>query len=289
MTQPAVLELPLKQVIPNPDQPRKRFDPESLSELAQSIKTNGLLQAITVQPLDDGRYMIVAGERRWRAHQIAKLKTIRAEVRAVNDEQRDILAIVENLQRSDISPLEEGRAFQRMIDQGWTAEALALRLGLKQPWRITDRTQLLRLLPEYLTLLERGHLATSQAFELSRLSAGGQRALFTMLREGRCENYSKLRAAADGIQAAEQQGTLFDAPKPTPEEVALLTAFEKKIETVVRLVGYGFKDNEIVALKKIHPGRAALVVSQLGLVRKHLAMIEREIQKVAAQEELIPT
>ncbi len=100
--------------------------------------------------------MIVAGERRWRAHQLAGPSEIRAEVEAVNATTRDVLAIVENLQRADITPLEEGRAFQRMLDQGMTVDELAQRLGLKQPHRITDRTQLLRLLPEYLALCEQG-------------------------------------------------------------------------------------------------------------------------------------
>ena len=163
---PSALSLPVASIIPNPNQPRKQFDQDKLAELAVSIVENGLMQPITVQaipPQGEARYMIVAGERRWRAHQIAGLTHVPSLVVEVDEASRDLLAIIENLQRADISPLEEAHAFQRMLDQGWTVNELAQRLGLKQSWRITERTQLLRLRPEYLHLLEHGHLTPSQA------------------------------------------------------------------------------------------------------------------------------
>ena len=280
--------LSIASVIPNPDQPRKRFDQEALAELAQSIKMNGLIQPITARALPDGRHMIVAGERRWRAHLLAGLDTIEANLIDITDSERDILAIVENLQRSDITPLEEGRAFQRVLDTGVTAEELAHRLGLKQPWRITDRTSLLRLNPPYLDLLEKGHLSPSQGFELARLDPHDQDTLFGLIRERRCETYAKLRAAADAlIHAASQGGFWEEQKKATAEEAKALTAFEAKIEQIVKLVTSGFKDNEVVALKKINPHRAEIVAIQIGLIGKHLKLIEREIQKVVAQGEII--
>ena len=280
--------LPISAVIPNPDQPRKRFEPQALAELAASIKLNGLIQPITVRALPDGRYMIVAGERRWRAHLLAGLDAIEANLIDITDSERDILAIVENLQRADITPLEEGRAFQRVLDTGVTAEELAHRLGLKQAWRITDRTSLLRLNPPYLDLLEKGHLSPSQGFELARLSPQDQDTLFGLIRERRCETYAKLRAAADALVAAASQGGFWEEQKKaTAEEARALTAFEAKIEQIVKLVASGFKDNEVVALKKINPHRAQIVAVQIGLIGKHLKLIEREIQKVVAQGEII--
>ena len=280
--------LPIASVIPNPDQPRKRFDQGALAELAQSIKMNGLIQPITVRALPDGHHMIVAGERRWRAHLLAGLDTIEANLIDITDSERDILAIVENLQREGITPLEEGRAFQKVIDTGVTAEELAHRLGLKQPWRITDRTSLLRLNPPYLDLLEKGHLSPSQGFELARLDPHDQDTLFALIRERRCETYAKLRAAADAlIHAASQGGFWEEQKKATAEEAKALTAFEAKIEQIVKLVTSGFKDNEVVALKKINPHRAEIVAIQIGLIGKHLKLIEREIQKVVAQGEII--
>lgn len=280
--------LSIASVIPNPDQPRKRFDQGALAELAQSIKMNGLIQPITARALPDGRHMIVAGERRWRAHLLAGLDTIEANLIDITDSERDILAIVENLQRSDITPLEEGRAFQRVLDTGVTAEELAHRLGLKQPWRITDRTSLLRLNPPYLDLLEKGHLSPSQGFELARLDPHDQDTLFGLIRERRCETYGKLRAAADALIAVASQGGFWEEQKKaTAEEAKALTAFEAKIEQIVKLVTSGFKDNEVVALKKINPHRAEIVAIQIGLIGKHLRLIEREIQKVVAQGEII--
>ena len=277
--------LPISSVIANPDQPRKRFDKEALAELAASIKQNGLVQPITVRALPDDRYMIVAGERRWRAHVLAGLASIEANVIEVSDRERDILAIVENLQRADITPLEEGRAFQKVIDSGVSAEELAERLGLKQPWRITDRTALLRLNPPYLDLLEKGHLTPSQGTELARLDPHDQDTLFHLIRGGRCETYNKLRAAADALVAAANQGGFFEKSKATESEAKALTAFEAKIEQIVRLVTSGFKDNEVVALKKINPHRAGIVAAQIALIGKHLRQIEREILKVVAQGE----
>src|ERR1035437_9967910 len=134
------MKLPISCVHPNPDQPRKRFDPDALAELAESIRQNGLIQPITVRALGDGQYMIVAGERRYRAHLLAGLDTIDANLVEISDAERDILAIVENLQRENISPLEEGRAFQKILDTGISADKLAERLGLKQAWRVTERT-----------------------------------------------------------------------------------------------------------------------------------------------------
>lgn len=281
------MKLQTASVIPNPDQPRKRFNPEALAELAASIKANGLIQPITVRALPDGRHMIVAGERRWRAHVLAGLDTIEANLIEITDSERDILAIVENLQRADITPLEEGRAFQRVLDTGVTAEELADRLGLKQAWRIIERTALLRLNPSYLDLLEKGHLSPSQGTELARLDQHDQDTLFGLIRDGRCETYAKLRAAADALIAAASQGGFFEKPKVSAAEAKALSAFEAKIEQIVRMVASGFKDNEVVALQKINPHRAGIVAEQIGLISKHLKQIEREIQKVVAQGEII--
>ena len=278
------MRLRVGDIYPNPDQPRKRFDEAGLQELAASIKASGLLQPITVRPDPDGRFMIVAGERRWRAHQLAGLPTIEANLVAVSDDQLAIAAIVENLQRQDITPLEEAFAFRRMIDQGYSVESLALRLGLKQPHRISDRLQLLRLAPDYLDLFRKGHLTPSQAFELSRLDPAGQAALFAMLQTGRCETYARLRAAADGILAASAQIAMFDLPPPpTDAEVATLSKFERMVEKLTAICNDGIKENEVVVLRKVNPDRAATVVQQLGLIRADLARMERALQHSAAQ------
>jgi len=202
-----IRNLPTEDVYPNPDQPRKVFDEAKLRELAASIREHGLLQPITVRPEGAGRYMIVIGERRWRAHELAGLATIKANVvKNMTDAMLAEQAIVENLQRVDITPLEEARAFQAMLDKGYTVDALASRIGLKQPWRIAERTALLRLRPEYLDLFAKGQITPSQATELARLSHQNQDHLFRLMKAGKCETYNSLRAAANGLVEAEQQG-----------------------------------------------------------------------------------
>ena len=117
----------------NPNQPRKVFDPTALSELAQSIKTHGVIQPILVTPRNN-RYMIVAGERRFRASKLAEIKTIPCIVKDFDDAQVQEVALLENIQRQDLNPIETARALKELQDSyGWTQEALADRLGKSRP------------------------------------------------------------------------------------------------------------------------------------------------------------
>jgi ParB family chromosome partitioning protein len=255
------MKLRTDQVRPNPDQPRKRFNAAVLAELADSIQRNGLLQPITV--------------RRANVHE------------SMSDDALAVNAIVENLQRQDITPLEEARAFQRMISAGYTCETLAQRLGIKQPHRISDRLQLLRLREGYLQLLELGHLTPSQAYELSRLPTEHQSALFDLIRSGRCETYNKLRAAADGLLAGLQQASMFEAaPASTEAERATASRFERLVDSLVALCNEGIHDSEVVVLRKVDPGRAATMVEKLTLIRADLARMEKALQQRAAQTAL---
>ncbi len=124
--------IPIDLVQRNPQQPRKHFDEADLSELASSIKTHGVLQPILVRPIADGRFEIVAGERRWRAAQRAGLHTIPAVIRELNEVEVLEIAIVENVQRADLNPIEEAQGFQALIDRfGRTQEEIADAVGIK--------------------------------------------------------------------------------------------------------------------------------------------------------------
>ena len=112
-----VEELPLESVVPGPYQPRRHFDQAKLAELAASIRAQGLVQPIVVRLQSDGRYALIAGERRWRAAQLAELRTIPAIVREVSDQVGVALALIENIQREDLSPMEESLALKRLIDE----------------------------------------------------------------------------------------------------------------------------------------------------------------------------
>src|ERR1043166_290547 len=161
------LEIYLDLIEPNPQQPRTRFTDAKLEELAQSIRANGVVQPIVVRP-HGGRYQIVAGERRWRAAQLAELRKIPALIREVSDEKLLELALVENIQRQELNPIEEANAYRKLIENiGLTQEQIAERVG-KDRTVVTTSLRLLRLSDDLQHLIEDGSL-----------TAGHGRALLT--------------------------------------------------------------------------------------------------------------
>lgn len=152
-----IVELDLALVFPNPDQPRKSFDEDKLTDLAESIKEHGVLQPIIVAPRDD-KYMIIAGERRFRACKRAGLSTIPALVRELDDEKIMELALIENVQRDDLSPIEEARAYDVLQTKyGYTQEKLSKRMG-KSRSSIANTTRLLALPEDVQQLVQDGKL-----------------------------------------------------------------------------------------------------------------------------------
>jgi ParB family chromosome partitioning protein len=161
----SINEIDIDLIQPNPEQPRTKFTETALDELAQSIAANGVVQPIVVRPRGE-RYEIVAGERRWRAAQRAGLRKIPAAVREVSDDKLLELALIENIQRQELNPIEEANAFRKLIDNmGFTQEALAASVG-KDRTLIATSLRLLKLPSDIQTLIEDG-----------KLSAGHGRAL----------------------------------------------------------------------------------------------------------------
>lgn len=287
-----VRPLPMHLVMPDADQPRKEFSEAELRELAASIRETGLLQPIVVRPGGGGTHIIVAGERRYRAHLLLNAETILARVVEMTAEEVGVAQIVENYSRVNISPLEEAAAYQRMLDKtGWSVETLAAKLGIKQPWRITERTSLLRLKPEYTDLLSKGHLTASQAFEMSRQSPRAQDALFRSIKAGRCQSYNDLRAASDALIQADSQQSIFgnnsELPQgPTEEERRAAASFEQKVGTVARLLQSGIRENEIVAVRKVDPTRAGTLADMLAAMQRDMRRIEVALRQAAVQADL---
>lgn len=146
----------------NPNQPRKNFDEKALKELAQSIKTNGVIQPIIVTKKGD-RYIIIAGERRWRASQLAGLKTVPCIVRNYTDREICEIAIIENLQREDLNPIESARAIKQLIETfDLTQEVVADRIGKSRP-AVANTLRLLTLTPEVVNMIEAGKLSAGHA------------------------------------------------------------------------------------------------------------------------------
>lgn len=160
-----VEEIEIKLIDNNPDQPRKNFDPTALNELAQSIKSYGIIQPILLTKRNN-RYMIVAGERRFRASKIAELKTIPAIIKDFTDAEVKEVALLENIQRQDLNPIEAARAIKELQESyGWTQEALAEKLGKSRP-AIANSLRLLSLCPEVIEMIEQGKLSAGHARSL---------------------------------------------------------------------------------------------------------------------------
>ena len=156
------LSLPISQVEPGLKQPRKRFDEESLQDLADSIRIHGIIQPLTVRRLSSGYYQIIAGERRWRAAKQAGLDEVPAVIIEADDRKVMELGLIENLQREDLNPAEEARGFQTLMEEyGLTQEQVAERMGKSRP-AIANTLRLLALPEDLLTLVEEGTLSAGR-------------------------------------------------------------------------------------------------------------------------------
>ena len=156
-------KLPIAKVEPRSGQPRTNFDEPALQELADSIAQHGLLQPITVRRLDSGYYQIIAGERRWRAARLAGLKEIPVRIVEADDRKAQELALVENLQREDLNPMEEARGYKALMeDYGLTQEAVSQSVGKSRP-AVANALRLLSLSQPLAEMLEKGELTTGHA------------------------------------------------------------------------------------------------------------------------------
>ena len=185
--------LPIYKVEPNPDQPRQDFDEEELQALADSITEHGIIQPLTVRELDSGYYQIIAGERRWRAARLANLSEVPVVVIEADDKKTMELALIENLQRQDLNPVEEALGYQSLIqDHGLTQEDAARRVGKSRP-AVANALRLLGLCPEVLEKVRSG-----------ALSAGHARAVLTLKSEKKqLEAANKIIALGMSVRAAE--------------------------------------------------------------------------------------
>lgn len=155
--------LPLSEIIPNKEQPRKTFDEGALQELADSITQHGVLQPLLVRPLPEGGYQLVAGERRWRASRLAGLKEVPVVVKDLSDVETMEIAIIENLQREDLNPIEEAEGLQVLIDRcGFTQDEVATSVGKSRP-AIANSLRLLKLPPEVRDMTREGEISAGHA------------------------------------------------------------------------------------------------------------------------------
>lgn len=162
-TQSGVLEIEIDKIKANPNQPRKNFDQEALEELAASIKIHGIVQPIILNKQDDDTYLIIAGERRYRAAKLCGLKTVPAVVKNYTEKQVKEVSIIENLQREDLNPVEAARSIKELMEEyGLTQETVSERIG-KSRSNVANTLRLLTLSPEVLNLVEVGKLSAGHA------------------------------------------------------------------------------------------------------------------------------
>ena len=167
-------EIDVADIIPNPTQPRKQFDEEALDELADSIRQLGVIQPVTVKKSDHGKYILISGERRWRAAQRADLKTLPAYVREVDDENLHAMALVENIQRQDLNAIEIALGLQRLIDEcHLTQDALSEKVGKKRS-SISNYLRLLKLPDEVQLALKEGLISMGHAKAIAGAPADQQ-------------------------------------------------------------------------------------------------------------------
>jgi ParB family chromosome partitioning protein len=170
-----ILELPIDDILPNPNQPRTDFDENDISKLAESIMQNGILQPLTVRKNDSGMYELIAGERRLRAAKMCGLKTVPCILKSISSRNSAILALVENIQREDLSFFDEAIAIRQLIDfYGMTQEDAALKLGRAQS-TIANKLRLLKLTDEERNIIVKFNLTERHARALLKLSAPSDR------------------------------------------------------------------------------------------------------------------
>ena len=206
-------EIPIDLIAPNPNQPRRSFDEESLLSLAGSIRSRGVLQPVLVRPLVGGRYELIAGERRWRAARIAERETIPAVVRRDDDAESLELALIENMAREDLNPVEEARACAALVEElGLTREEVGLRVGRGRV-AVSNLIRLLELPDEALALIERGELSEGHGRALLRAEDHDRRR--TLARSAAASRWSVRELEARAREAGDARASPACAqPRP---------------------------------------------------------------------------
>jgi ParB family chromosome partitioning protein len=240
-----VLKIPLDKLKANPGQPRKRFEAESLQELADSIREQGIIQPLLAEDAGDGTWIIVAGERRWRAACLAGLTEVPAIIRNYSDEKRLEVSLIENLHRSDLNPMEEAAAYRGLMElTGLSQDEVAAKVG-KNRSTVANALRLLKLPAAARDALEKGELTSGHGRAILAVNgeAAQERLLGEILRQGLSVREAEKQAAALNAAGAETGGgAVQPAAKPAvakrdPELGAMEDRFRERLGTKVAIHG----------------------------------------------------
>ena len=262
-TETELLELPIDSIHPNPRQPRRRFEAEAASGLAESVRREGVIQPLLVRPRAAGGYELVAGERRWRAAREAGRTTIPAVVREADDRDTLLLGLIENVAREQLTPVEEARAYAVLIDEfGLSLGEMAERVGRSKP-SVSNRIRLLDLPDDVLGMLERG-----------QLTEGHARAVLAVPdHEGRRRLAREIVRKGLSVRAAEQRAKWAGAKqKPRVRATPVDPALAERVRTAIaHLTGFH---------AKVARGRVELVFGDEEELEELAEALERAASKL---------
>ena len=231
--EPELARISVDQIHPNPKQPRKRFDGEAVSGLAESIKAQGLIQPVVLRPRLEGGYELIAGERRWRAAREAGIAEVPAVIRDADDRDTLLLGLVENVAREDLSPIEEARAYAMLFDEfGLSLGEVAERVGRSKP-AVSNRVRLLELPEDVLAMVGRNELTEGHARAVLAVpdNDGRRKLARRIVREGLSVRAAERAARWAGARTKERKATSVDpvVAGRIKEAVKALTGFEAKV------------------------------------------------------------
>jgi ParB family chromosome partitioning protein len=230
---PSLTNVAVAEIHPNPRQPRRQFDQEGVSGLAESIRAQGLIQPVVVRPRLEGGYELIAGERRWRAAREAGLESLPAVVREADDRDTLLLGLVENVAREDLSPVEEARAYALLIDEfSLSLPEVSERVGKSKP-SVSNRLRLLELPDDLLAMVDRGELTEGHARAVLAVpDQDGRRSLARrIVRDGMSVRAAERAARSAGARTKHRRASTVDPELAAriKEGLATLTGLEAKV------------------------------------------------------------
>lgn len=206
----------------------------------------------------------------------------------MSENEMALKAIIENLQRADLKPVEEARAFQAMLDRGWTPEKLSKDLGVSQPRRITERTALLNLDETIQKLVDGGGFPLGHANYLVDLPKVDQVNIVRLFSSGKLKDWSGVRAAAQAVRDRRDQGGMFgNQPEPSKDDVETMNRMERMAERIVSAIASGFKDGECTAIKSADPNKADRLADTLAAASRTLRTMESQLRQAHARTMLM--